>query len=347
MRQTEGYLISEHGGPEKLVWSSIPLPELKPDEVKIRVQYVGLNHLDTWVRRGVPGHKFPLPLVPGSDVVGILEEVGELAAHLPLGMPVILNPLTSCDRCSACFSGQHQLCESFGLFGETRHGGCAKYVIAPFRNIHPLPTSYAPEELVSFPLVFLTAWHMLISRAQLRPTETVLIHAGGSGVGSAAIQIAKFWGAKVITTAGSAEKLQKAKSLGADDGVLYHNEDWPKQVKEMTGKRGVDVVFEHVGKATFAQSLRLLAKGGRLVTCGATTGASVEMDLRPIFFKGISILGSTMGNRSELLTILQLIEQKVFRPVIAEILSLKQLPQAHERLEKREVFGKIVLKVEN
>lgn len=345
MFQTEGFLISEHGGSEKLVWTSLTLPDPGPEEVKISVHYVGLNHLDTWVRRGVPGHKFPLPLIPGSDMVGVVDAVGSLVQGISVGASVLVNPLVSCDRCPACFSGQHQLCDSFGLFGETRHGGCARHVLVPFRNVHPLSKAYTPREMASFPLVFLTAWHMLIGRAQLRPAETVLVQAAGSGVGTAAIQIAKFWGATVLTTAGSPEKVKKALALGADYAFNYQQEDWVKQVREITRKKGVDVVIDHVGQITFPSSLKILAKGGRLVTCGATTGASVEIDLRPIFFKGLSILGSTMGNRSEFLTILQLIDKKIFHPVIAETLPLKELPQAHRLLEQREIFGKLVMEV--
>ncbi|MEK7486616.1 MAG: alcohol dehydrogenase catalytic domain-containing protein, partial [Planctomycetota bacterium] len=230
MFQTEGFLISEHGGSEKLVWTPLSLPDPGPEEVKILVQYIGLNHLDLWVRRGVPGHKFPLPLIPGSDVVGVVEEVGSSVQTILVGSHVIVNPVLSCDRCNACFSGQHQLCDSFGLLGETRHGGCAFHLVVPFRNISILPTSYSACEMASFPLVFLTAWHMLIGRAQLRPTETVLVHAAGSGVGTAAIQIAKFFGAKVFTTVGSPEKMKKALELGADYAFNYQQEDWVQKV---------------------------------------------------------------------------------------------------------------------
>jgi NADPH:quinone reductase-like Zn-dependent oxidoreductase len=347
MISTEGYVITEHGGPEKLVWRSLELPDLAPDQVLVRVHYVGLNHLDVWVRRGVSGHRFPLPLVPGSDVVGEIESCGSAVTHVSKGLAVVLNPSVCCDHCNACFSGQHQLCPSFGILGETQNGGCARHIITSSRQVYPLPQVYSPAEMASFPLVFLTAWHMLLGRALLKPGETVLIQAAGSGVSSAAIQIAKHFGARVLTTVSSPEKLQKAQELGADVVIDYQKEDWVKRVREEVGRRGVDIALDHVGEATFAGSFRLLAKGGRLVTCGSTTGSQVNIDLRPLFFKGLSILGSTMGNREELHHLFKLIEQKKFKPVVDRILPWTQLKEAHQLLEERKIFGKVILSFQN
>lgn len=336
-------VIAEHGGPEVLALVDRKKPEPGPGEVRVAVAAVGLNHLDTWVRRGVPGHTFPLPLIPGCDFSGTLDALGAGVRGLTVGQRVLAAPGVSCGRCECCSSGQDNLCESYGILGETCDGGCAEYAVIPAANALPMPESLSFEQAAAFPLTFLTAWHMLLTKCGLRAGDDVLVHAAGSGVGSAAVQIAALHGARVIATAGSAEKRQQALALGAQHAVDYGQDDWPRQVKALTDRRGVDIVIEHVGEATMSGSLRCLAKGGRLVTCGATSGPRLEADLRHVFFKNLSILGSTMGSRGELHRIVRLMGRGVLRPVIDRVLPLEQVAAAHEAMAARAQFGKIVL----
>lgn len=336
-------LIREHGGLDKLTIADVPDPQPRAGEAIVRVRAVALNHLDIWLRRGVPGHTFPLPMIPGSEVSGIIESVDD--PKWRAGDEVIVAPGYSCGHCIACLSGNDPLCRHYGLFGETISGGAAEKIAVPIRNLIRKPASLSFAEAAAFPLDMLTAWHMLIARAQLRIGETVLVHAGGSGVGSAAIQIAKLFGATVYATAGTAEKASRAKTLGADATIVYTETDFLDAVRKLTGKRGVDIVFEHVGGETFERSLRALARGGRLVTCGATTGAEATINLRLVFFKLLSILGSTMGSLAELHQIVSLIEQGRLKPVIDRVLPLADVAEGHRILEAREAFGKIVLEV--
>ena len=337
--------VREHGGYEKLEQVDIPSPEPKADEAIVAPRAIALNHLDVWVRRGVPGHKFPLPIVPGAEIAGVIDSVPENDHGWKAGDEVIVAPGFSCGVCVACLSGNDPLCPYYGIFGEERSGGAAERVAVPMRNLIRKPPNLSFEEAAAFPLDMLTAWHMLVARAQLRPGETVLVQAGGSGVGSAGVQIAKLWGATVYTTVGSAEKAARAKELGADETILYREVDFSQEVRRLTGKRGVDVVFEHVGGETFERSLRVLARGGRLVTCGATAGGDATINIRLIFFKLLSILGSTMGSLAELHTIVGLVAAGKLRPVIDRVLPLEQIGEGHRILENREAFGKIVLKV--
>jgi NADPH:quinone reductase-like Zn-dependent oxidoreductase len=338
-------LVREHGGPEKLELTTVDDPELHHGEAIVAVRAVALNHLDIWLRRGVPGHKFPLPMIPGSEVAGVIEAISENDQGWKAGDEVIVAPGYSCGVCVACLSGNDALCLQYGMFGETKNGGAAEKLAAPIRNLIRKPAALSFAEAAALPLDMLTAWHMLVSRAQLRPGETVLIHAGGSGVGSAGIQIAKLWGATVYATAGSAEKVAHSLALGADEGINYRESDFLAEVRRITNKRGVDIVFEHVGADTFERSMRALARGGRLVTCGATTGGEVTLNLRLVFFKLLSILGSTMGSLSELHQIMKFVEQGRLRPVVDRVLPLEHVAEAHRILEAREAFGKIVLSV--
>lgn len=305
---------------------------------------VALNHLDIWLRRGVPGHTFPLPMIPGCEVAGVLESVPP-NDRWRAGDEVIVAPGFSCGLCMACLSGNDPLCLKYGIFGETKNGGAADRIAVPLRNLLPKPAGYSFAEAAALPLDMLTAWHMLVARAQLRPGETVLVHAGGSGVGSAAIQIAKLWHATVYATAGSDEKAERARALGADEAINYRTADFVAEVRRLTGKRGVDVVFEHVGADTFERSLRALARGGRLVTCGSTSGAEVTVNLRLVFFKLLSILGSTMGSLAELHEILRHVEAGRLHPVVDRVLPLAGVAEAHRILEAREAFGKVVLEL--
>jgi NADPH:quinone reductase-like Zn-dependent oxidoreductase len=339
-------IFSQHGGPEVLRYVEVRKPEIGADEVLVRVRACALNHLDLWVRRGMPGITIPMPRVPGSDISGEVARVGEKVSGLQPGDRVLLSPGISCGHCVYCLQGDDNFCRQYTLFGYKVDGGYGEYVASPAVNVIPMPANLSFEEAAAIPLVFLTAWHMLITRAQLKPHETVLILGAGSGVGSAAIQIAKTAGAHVIATAGSELKLRKARELGADETFLHSIEHWSREVRRLTDRRGVDVVVEHVGEATWQESLASLAVGGRLVTCGATTGHDGKVDLRFLFSRHISILGSYMGSKGELYSVLDLVRRGLVKPVIDTVMPLEKAREAHERLEGRGQFGKIVLRVD-
>ena len=286
-----------------------------------------------------------MPHINGSDISGEIAAVGELAGDVKIGDRVLLAPGISCGRCAACLAGNDNLCRKYTLLGYLVNGGYAEYVVAPARNALPIPAGLSFEEAAAIPLVFLTAWHMLVTRARLQPGEDVLILGGGSGVGSAGIQIARVLGARVIATVGDEEKAAATKALGADHVIVHTRENFQAKVKEITAKHGVDVVFEHVGTATWPQSVACLALNGRLVTCGATTGYDAKIDLRFLFSRHLSILGSYMGSKAELFPVLELFSRKQLRPVIDKVFPLAEAAEAHRRLESREQFGKIVLKV--
>jgi NADPH:quinone reductase-like Zn-dependent oxidoreductase len=337
-------LFTQHGGPEVLRYTEAPDPKISPTEVLVRVRACALNHLDLWERRGLPGVNFPMPHISGSDIAGEIAEIGSLVTRVKVGDRVLLSPGVSCGQCAACSAGLDNRCRKYTLFGYMIDGGCAELVKAPEVNAIPIPGDLTFEEAAAVPLVFLTAWHMLIGRAEVTPGEDVLVLGAGSGVGSAAIQIAKVAGARVITTAGSDAKLAKARELGADEIINHSTQDILEEVKRFTGKRGVDVVIEHVGVATWKSSVSSLAVGGRMVTCGATTGYAAETDLRLLFAKQLSLLGSYMGSRGELYDVLKLIGQRKLRAVIDRVLPLSETARAHELMEHREQFGKIVLR---
>lgn len=338
-------VFTEHGGPEVLRYTEVPEPKIGHGEVLVRVRACALNHLDLWVRKGIPGVQIPLPHIPGSDIAGEVARVGEGVTRVKVGQKVVLAPGVSCNTCDNCVAGHDNRCRRYTLFGYMIDGGCAEYVRAPETNVLFLPERLSFEEAAAVPLVFLTAWHMLVARARVRPGEDVLILAAGSGVGSAAVQIARLHGARVFATAGSEEKLRKAKELGADELINHRKQDIAEEVKKRTNKRGVDVVFEHVGQATWEKSLASLASGGRLVTCGATTGSDARFDIRRLFVHRWSILGSYMGERHELLTVLRLVGRGKLQPVVDKVFPLAEAVAAHDYLEKGEQFGKVVLKV--
>lgn len=341
-----GYLIREHGGLERLERAELPEPVLAPGSALVEVRALGLNHLDVWVRRGVPGHRFPLPLVPGSEVAGVIVELSQgYAGDLEVGAEVIVAPGFSCGSCDACIRGEDDLCATFGISGESRDGGASERIAVPLRNLMRKPSNLSLHEAAAVALDFQTAWHMLVARARVRFGETVLVQAGGSGVGSAAIQIARVHGCRILTTVGSEEKAVRARALGADEVILYRKEDVSARAREMTSRRGVDVVVEHVGADTWQGSVRSLARGGRLVTCGATTGADVGVNLRALFFKSLSLLGSTMGTLSELRTVLSLMERGLLTPVLDRVLPVREIAGAHRLIEERALFGKVVLDV--
>lgn len=336
-------VFSEHGGPEVLRYTEVPEPKIKATEVLVHVRACALNHLDLWVRRGLPGITFPMPHIPGSDIAGEVVRLGELVTHVKVGQHVVLAPGVSCGLCQHCVAGADNFCRRYTNFGYMIDGGCAEYVASPEANCISIPGDLSFEEVAAVPLVFLTAWHMLITRVELQPGEDVLVLGAGSGVGSAAIQVAKLIGARVIATAGSDAKLQKARELGADEVINHSKQNIADEVKRLTERRGVDVVFEHVGVATWDMSVASLAANGRLITCGATTGYEAKLDLRYLFSRQQTIMGSYMGSKGELHTVLKLAGQRKLQAVIDRVLPLAQCAQAHELLERREQFGKIVL----
>jgi len=338
-------VFQQHGGPEVLQFTEAPTPTIRPGEVLVRVKACALNHLDLWVRRGLPGVPIPLPHIPGSDVAGEVAEVGADVTTVRPGQKVVLAPGVTCGKCPACISGHDNRCRTFTNLGYLIDGGCAEFVKVPEVNCLPYPENLSFEQAASIPLVFQTAWHMLLARAELQPGEDVLILGAGSGVGTAAIQIAKFFGARVIATASSQEKLDKAKELGADHLINHKTQKIREEVRRITGKRGVDVVFEHVGTATWDDSIASLAAGGRLVTCGATTGYDAKLDLRLLFAKQLSLLGSYMGTKSELHSVLRLVAAGRFRPIIDRVFPLSEAAAAHAYLESGAQFGKVVLQV--
>jgi NADPH:quinone reductase-like Zn-dependent oxidoreductase len=338
-------VFQQHGGPEVLRYEDVPDPKIRPHEVLVRVKACALNHLDLWVRSGIPGVPIPLPHIPGSDVAGEIAQIGAEVTTVRVGQKVVLAPGVTCGKCTACISGQDNHCRQFTNLGYLIDGGSAELVRAPEVNCLPYPENLTFEEVASIPLVFQTAWHMLISRAELQPGEDVLILGAGSGVGSAAIQIAKFFGARVLVTASSDEKLQKGRELGADLLINHKTHKIREEVRRITNKRGVDVVFEHVGTATWDDSLASLAAGGRLVTCGATTGYDAKVDLRFLFSRQLSLLGSYMGAKSELHAVLKLVAAGRLKPVVDRIFPLAEAAAAHAYLESSSQFGKVVLTV--
>jgi len=336
--------VHEHGGPEVLKMEEIDIPEIGPNDVLVEIKAVGMNHMDLWMRQGIPGFKIPLPLILGCDTSGVVKEVGSAVEHVKPGMEYVLSPATSCGVCEHCVAGRQNLCKDYKIFGESRDGGYTNYQVYPAINILPKPENLSFEEAAAMPLVFLTAWQMLVTKGKVKAGDFVVIHAAGSGVGSAGIQIAKMHHAIVIATAGSDEKLEKARELGADFTLNYSkNPEWWKEIRKITAKKGADIVFEHIGESTFEGSLNCLAKGGKIVVCGATSGYDVKIDLRKVFFKNVEILGSTMANFSTVIEILKLAKMGILKPVIDRIMPLSEAIEAHKIMENRAQFGKIIL----
>ena len=336
--------IHQHGGVEVLVYEEIPEPRIKANEVLVRVRAGALNRLDLFVRAGIPGMKFPMPHILGSDIAGEVVEVGELCERVKPGWRVLLSPGLSCRQCEQCLNGQDNLCRRYTMFGYAKDGGNTELLAAPEYAVIPIPDDLSFEEAAAAPLVSLTAWHMLMTRARLQPGEDVLVLAASSGVGTAAIQIAKLFQCRVIATAGGEEKMARARQLGADFTIDHYQQDISAEVKRITGKRGVDVVVEHVGVATWQKSLESLTAAGRLVTCGATTGFDARIDLRYLFSKQYSLLGSFMGTMGELHQVLKFVFRKQLKPVVDSVYPLSEIRAAHEHLERKEQFGKVIVK---
>ncbi len=331
----------EYGGPEVLRYEDAPEPELRPDQVLVRVRACALNHLDLWLRRGV--YNPPLPHISGADVAGEVAAVGAHCTSARVGQRVLLAPMVFCGHCPRCAAGQQNYCPQFTVLGNQVNGGNAEYVAVPEVNVVPIPDALGYEQAAAVPLVFLTAWHMLVARCGVKPGQTVLVLGGNSGVGSAAIQIAKLWGARVIATAGDERKLERARELGADHVVHHYQQKISEEVKRITEKQGVDVVFEHVGQATWGESLRSLRPGGCLVTCGATSGPEGKLDLRVLFSKQFSLLGSYMGDMRDFHALLPHVFSGRLKGVVDTTFPLSEARAAHARLEKSEQFGKVVL----
>lgn len=336
-------LFRTHGGPEVLEVAQVPTPEPGPTEVLVRVKACALNHLDLWVRDGWEGLQLPLPHVGGSDIAGSIDKLGSGVVGWGVGERVAVNPGASCGRCELCLAGEDSLCKEYRILGEHTWGGFAEFVKVPASNLVRMPEGFKFEVAAAAPLASMTAWRAVVTRGRLRAAETLLVIGGGGGVATFAIQIGKLAGAKVIATTGSDEKAKRLRELGADEVVNYKTEDWAKHVWQLTGKRGADVVFDSVGKSTFMTSVRCCARGGRIVTCGGTTGQQFELDVRPVYWRGIDILGTTMANRRETETVLGLVWQGRLRPIVDRVLPLDHIREAHELLERSEQFGKVVL----
>jgi NADPH:quinone reductase-like Zn-dependent oxidoreductase len=338
-------VYTTHGGPEVVRVQEMPSPAVGPTDVLVRVRAVALNHLDIWIRNGLPRLTVAFPHIPGADVAGVVEEVGSAVTAVRPGQEVVIAPGISCGVCSYCVSGEDNLCRSYSILGEHRHGGFAEFVSVPEANVLPKPLHLTFEEAAAIPLVFLTAWNMLVTNGRIRFGDEVLIWGAGSGVGSAGIQIAKLFNARVIAVAGAPWKLEKARSLGADEGIDYREQDVPEEIKRLTGRRGMDIVFDHVGAATWQTSLKVLGRGGRLVTCGATSGPEATTDIRYIYSRKLSIHGTWMGTKRELYEVMRLVEAKKLRPVVHQVFPLERAAEAQTMMERSEHFGKMVLRV--
>lgn len=337
--------IHQHGGVNELLVDDIPVPSITPRQVLVEVKSNALNRLDLFVRNGMPGVRLPFPLILGSDASGVVREVGVEVKDLKPGDPVIVVPGSGCGQCVECLSGRENYCASYSIGGEHQGGVQAEYLALDRNRLLSMPANISFDEGAAIPLVYQTAWEMLVNKAGIQPGQTVLVWGASSGVGSAAIQIVHFFGARVIATAGGPEKATKAKEiLGADFVIDYQTQDVVKEVRSITRNRGVDVVADHVGAATWERSLRSLARGGKLVFCGATSGPTVSFDLRFVFFKQQSIIGSTMGSRADLLRVLELVSQGRLRAVVDRVFGAEQVREAHEYLENGRQFGKVIVR---
>lgn len=333
--------IHQFGGPEVLTYEDIADPQLRKDQVLIRVKACSLNHLDIWVRKGLAGVK--LPHILGSDIAGEITEIGEYVTGFQSGQRAVVAPMHYCGHCVKCVAGLQNQCREFTVLGNAVDGGNCELIAVPGANVIPIPDSLDFIQAASVPLVFVTAWHMLVGLAGIRPGQTVLVLGASSGVGIAAIQIAKMFHCRVITTAGDETKLDKAKALGADYGIDHYKQKISEEVRKITNKEGVDIVVEHVGVATWEESLKSLKTAGTLVTCGATTGPAAGIDLRHLFARQLRLLGSYMGTMGELNEVLRHVFAGRLKPVVDRTFPLSDVRAAHEYLEKSRMFGKVVI----
>ena len=333
--------IHEHGSIDVLKWEEVSIPGISENQVLVEIKAAAMNHLDLWVRKGIPG--VSLPCILGSDGSGTVKEMGSKVTSFKTGDEVLIQPLTYCRECRFCKHGLENYCESWGIYGENQNGTQCEFMVVDEDHLRSKPHHLSFEEAAGFPLVAQTAYTMLVRRAKIKQGETVFIWGAGSGVGSIAIQIAKEKGCLVIAAGGSEEKLNLARELGADKVLNYKLVDVKEEVNRVTDGGGVDVIFEHVGAKTWDTSLKILGKGGRLVTCGATTGARVEIDIRHLFYKQQSIMGSTMGDVAAFDEVLQLLEEKKIRPVIDKVFPMKNIRDAHVYLEESHQAGKVII----
>lgn len=333
--------IHEHGGPEVLRYEDVADPVVRENEVLVRVKACALNHLDLFVRQGIPG--VPLPQILGSDISGDVVQTGSYITDINPGTRVLLAPMWFCGHCEACLRGEQNFCPQFSVLGYRVAGGNCELISVQRHSVIPFPETLTYDEAASVPLVFLTAWHMLVYRAKIRPGMTVLVLGAGSGVGSAAIQICKLWNCKVITTAGDEVKLDKGRELGADYTIHHYQQKISDEVKKITSRRGVDIVFEHVGSATWTESMKSLRPGGTIVTCGATTGGEANFDIRFLFSRQLSFLGSFMGTMGDLHEVLQHIFAGRLEPVVDRSFPMREARAAHEYLASSNMFGKVIL----
>ncbi|HET8564366.1 MAG TPA: zinc-binding dehydrogenase [Candidatus Binatia bacterium] len=338
--------IHEHGGIDKLRYEDAEEPKLtSPTDAIVELKAAALNRIDIWNRRGLTGVELSFPHILGGDGSGIVREVGEQVTNVKPGDAVCLFPPSGCGRCEFCMADKEFMCVHLRVLGEREKGTYAEYVKVPARKCFSIPAGLTFEEAAAFPLVFLTVWRMLVTNAQLKPGELILILGIGSGVGTASLQLAARIGARAIVTSSSDEKLAMAKNWGADHGINYRTADFAKEIRNLTGKLGVDVVVDCVGGESWVKSLASLAKGGRLVTCGATAGATPQTDIRRIFWNHLKIFGSTLGSREEFVQLLNFMRASRTRPIIDQVFPLKQAAAAQQRMEDGKQFGKIVLQV--
>ena len=338
-------VFNEIGGPEKIQIADVPKPEIGPHQLLIKIKACALNHFDLLVLRESDHDDFTFPFWGGADIAGVLAEVGGKVSGFMLGDRVVVNPSLYCGHCEHCLAGEESQCYDYGIIGDTIPGGLAEYIAVDARNVLKLPRDMSFEDAAAAPLVYQTAWRALITKARIRPGDDVLILGASGGVGSASIQIAKLAGANVIAVTSSVDKISKAKKMGADIVLDRKSGDYWQKLASLTNNRGVDVVIENVGKATWAQSINSLAKGGRLVTYGRTTGHLVETDIKVIFWNQLSIIGTTMANCQEFRKVMQLIFQGRLKPVIDSVFSLEEAGAAYKRLQDGEHFGKVVIKI--
>jgi len=332
----------EHGGPEVLRYEDAPDPAPAPGRAIVRVYTCALNHLDLWERRGLERVTLPLPHISGSDVAGSVIDPG--TSGIAAGARVMLQPGLRCGRCAACAAGRDNQCVEYDVLGLRSDGGYAELISVPCENLIPIPDRVDDITAAAFPLAFLTAWHMLVTLASVEAGDVVLVLAGGSGVGQAAIQLARHFGARVFATC-APSKADRTLALGAEHAFDHYAGDFSRDVRRCTGGRGADIVIEHVGEATWERSVRSLATGGRLVTCGATTGHAARVDLRHLFARQLSLLGSYMGRFAELHAAARLLFEGTIAPVIDDVIPLARAADAQRRLEDKSQFGKIVLQV--
>jgi NADPH:quinone reductase-like Zn-dependent oxidoreductase len=335
--------MHESGGVDKFLYEDAPDPEPSHNDVLVRVKACALNHLEAWAAKMKAGTKYPRPRIFGADVAGVIEAVGDAVSGVEVGAEILLSPGTSCGKCMACLSARDNLCSSYSIIGQRDDGGLAELVVAPAVNVIPKPANLSFEEAAAIPLVFQTVWHMLITRANVQRGETVLVNAAGSGVGTAAVQVAKLLGARVIASAGSDAKLAKARELGADETINYSTSDLADEARRLTDGQGVDVVVENVGTQIFEGSIRAMARNGRLVTCGATAGPNATLNVTRFFLSHQTLFGSFMGTKAELLQAMPYFASGQIRPVVDKVFPLKEIKPALERMLQREQFGKIVL----